>query len=267
MRHVGQSLVEGLEQLWASTGQLLSEVRANEWSLPTPCTDWNVRQLAAHIAGGQSSFEGMAQPEPPPGWTTDKQGVDAATAYGVAARDDWSPQQILDELTTATTAQVDRLRRLDDAGWEAPAEWPPGDPTVRGFAKNRLLDGYIHLLDLRVALGRPLDLDAEPATFELCVDQAFEFSGWGAVKQAGIADDCRIRLDLHGHDDVIDLVVESRRGRLEEPVGEPTDRLTGTTAAFLFAAVDRRAWWDVVGPLNAEGDAARRFAERYVIWL
>ena len=258
--------MEGLEQLWASTGQLLGEVRASEWLLPTPCADWDVRQLAAHIAGGQSGFEGMAQPEPPPGWTTDKQGVDAMTAVGVAARDDWLPQQISDELATAAAAQVGRLRLLDDAVGEEPAGWPPGDPTMRGYAKNRLLDGYIHLLDLRVALGRPLDLDAEPVVFELCVEQAFEFSGWGAVKQAGIVDDCRIRLDLRGRD-AVDLVVENRRGRLENPAGDPTDWLTGSTAAFLFAAVDRREWWDNVGPLDAEGEAARRFADRYVIWL
>lgn len=259
--------MEGLEQLWASTLALLREVDVDEWSLPTPCTDWDVRQLAAHIAGGQSGFEGMVQPEPPPGWTTDKEGVGEMTARGVAARTDWSPQQIIAELATAATAQVDRLRHLDEEGWKGPAPWPPGDPTVRGFAKNRLLDAYIHLLDLRVALDRPLDLDAEPAVFELCVEQAFEFSGWGAVKQAGITHDCRIRIDLHGRDATTDLVVEDGRGRLEEPGGEPTDRLDGSTAAFLFAAVDRRAWWDIVGPLKAEGEAARRLAEDYVIWL
>ena len=265
---VGPRLVEALEELWASTGRLLGEVRADEWSLPTPCTDWDVRQLAAHIAGGQSGFEGIAQPEPPPGWTTDKQGVDELTARGVAARADWSPQQVIDELSAAANAQVSRLQKLDAAGWESPAEWPPGDPTMRGYAKNRLLDAYIHLLDLRVALGRPLDLDAEPTVFEVCVEQALEFSGWGAVKKAGITDDCRIRLDLHGRGGVVtDLVVEGRRGRLEPPRGEATDRLSGSTAAFLFAAVDRRGWWDIVGPLVAEGESARRLGEHYVIWL
>ena len=264
---VGQRLVEGLQELWASTGRLLGEVQADEWSLPTPCSDWDVRQLAAHIAGGQSSFEGFAQPELPPGWTTDKQGVDELTARGVASRADWSPQQIIDELSAASSAQVDRLRQLDEAGWEGPAGWPPGDPTERGFAKNRLLDAYIHLLDLRIALGRPLDLDTEPTVFELSLEQAFEFSGWGAVKKAGITDDCRIRLDLHGRGGgVTDLVVEERRGRLEPPREAPSDRLDGSTTAFLFAAVDRRAWWDIVGPLAAEGEAARRFSEDYVIW-
>lgn len=265
---MGRRLVEALEELWASTGRLLGEVRSDDWSLPTPCADWDVRQLAAHIASGQSAFEGFAQPEPPPGWTTDKQGVDELTARGVAARADWSPQQVMDEFSAAANAQLSRLRQLDAVGWESPAEWPPGDPTERGFAKNRLLDAYIHLLDLRVALGRPLDLDAEPTVFDRCVEQAFEFSGWGAVKKAGITEDCRIRLDLHGRGGgVTDLVVEGRRGRLEPPDGEATDQLSGSTAAFLFAAVDRRSWWDIVGPLVAEGETARRFGENYVIWL
>ena len=259
--------MEGLEELWAATVRLLGEVEADQWSRPTPCSDWDVRQLAAHIASGQSGFEGLPQPEVPAGWTTDKQGVDEMTARGVAAREDWSPQQIIDELSAASSAQVDRLRGLDEAGWDGPAAWPPGDPTVRGFAKNRLIDAYIHLLDLRVALGRPLDLDAEPTAFELSLEQAFEFSGWGAVKKAGITDDCRIRLDLPGRGGGdTDLVVEAQRGRLEPPGEAPTDRVDGSTAAFLFAAVGRREWWDIVGPLAAEGEAARRFAEDYVIW-
>lgn len=259
--------MQALDQLWTSTDRLLSEIGSEEWALPTPCTDWDVRQLAAHVAGGQSGFEGLPQPEPPPGWTTDKEGVDEMTARGVAARADWSPQEIIDELSAAADAQLRRLRKLDPAGWEQPADWPPGDPTVRGFAKNRLLDAYIHLLDLRVALSRPLNLEAEPTVFELCLDQAYEFSGWGAVKKARITENCRIRLDLHGPGGgVNDLVVEACRGRLEPPVGDPTDRIIGSTAALLFAAVDRRAWWDIVGPLVAEGEAARRFAAGYVIW-
>ena len=264
---MGAGLVRALEELWGSVERLLDSVRADEWGLSTPCADWDVRQLAAHIAGGQSSFEGLPQPEPAAGWRTDKEGVDEITARGVAARADWTPEQVRDELSAAAGAQLGRLRQLDEAGWESPAPWPPGDPTVRGFARNRLLDGYIHLLDLRVALGRPLDLDAEPTVFELCVAQALEFSGWGAVKKAGITDDCRIRLDLRGRGGcVTDLVVEGRRGRLQPPEGGATDRLSGSTAAFLFAAVDRRAWWDIVGPLVAEGRSARRLMERYVIW-
>ena len=257
-----------LEELWSSVRRLLAEVADNEWSLPTPCADWDVRQLAAHLAGGQSSFEGFPQPAVPPGWTTDKEGVDAITAEGVAARDGWTPQQVVDEFVAATTAQLTRLRGLDAAGWAGPAEWPPGDPTVRGYAKNRLLDAYIHLLDLRVALGRPLEPEADGIVFDQCLQQAFEFSGWGAVKRAGITEDCRIRIALTGRGGgVTDLVIEARRGRLEPPTDEPTDRISGSTPAFLFASVDRREWWDSVGPLTAEGDAARRLADRYVIWL
>jgi hypothetical protein len=54
----------------------------------------------------------------------------------------------------------------------------PGVKTQRALAYNRLLDCYIHLLDLRLALDRPLDLDAEPTALAHCVTQAIEFTGW-----------------------------------------------------------------------------------------
>ena len=267
-RSVAEPVVAALEELWSAMRRLLTQVRPEEWTLPTPCSDWNLQQLTAHVAGGQSVFEGLPQPEPPPDWSTEKQGTAALTARGVAARDDWTAQQVVEELIAGTDAQLARFRALDDAGWAGPAEWPPGDPTVRGYARNRLLDAYVHLLDMRVALGRPLDLDAEPTVFDQCLQQAYDFSGWGAVKQAGIIHDCRIRLDLAGPGGVVaDLVIESRRGRLEPPTGEPTDRVTGTSAAFLFATVDRRAWWEQVGTLTVDGPAANRLADGYVIWL
>jgi uncharacterized protein (TIGR03086 family) len=38
----------------------LREVRPGQWSLPTPCTEWNVRQLVNHMTRGNLNYVGLA---------------------------------------------------------------------------------------------------------------------------------------------------------------------------------------------------------------
>lgn len=264
---MGDPVVAGLAELWPAMTRLLENLSEDDLARPTPCADWDVRELSAHVAAGQSLFEGFPQPNPPPGWSTDYVGVDAMTAEMVAARRDWTFEQVLDELRRATTAQVERFRSLDEDGWRQPADGPPGIKTARDLARNRLLDGYIHLLDLRVALDRPLDLDTEPTAFAECVGQAHDFAGWAAVKKVGLADASRVRIELRGRGGFTsDLVVERRRGSLVEADGSTTDRIEGTAAAFLMGATARPEWRDRAGGIRAHGPTARKFLEGYVIW-
>jgi hypothetical protein len=194
--------------------------------------------------------------------------VDAITAEGVAARDDWPVVEIVDELVRATDAQVARFRGLQGDEWDAPSDGPPGVTTVAALARNRLLDGYIHLLDLRAALGRPLEIDAEPTALAACIQQALDFTGWGAVKRAGLADGSRVRLDLEGPRGFTgDLVVDSGRGTLCPPCDPvPDDRVEGTTPAYLVTATARPQWVDRVGGIAASGPVARQLLTGYVIW-
>jgi uncharacterized protein (TIGR03086 family) len=40
-------------------GRRLETVRADQWAWPTPCTEWNVRQLVNHMARGNLNFVGL----------------------------------------------------------------------------------------------------------------------------------------------------------------------------------------------------------------
>ncbi|MGO4424734.1 maleylpyruvate isomerase N-terminal domain-containing protein, partial [Streptomyces sp. MCAF7] len=35
---------------------LVEAVEEEQWSAPTPCTDWNVQQLVDHLLAGQHTF-------------------------------------------------------------------------------------------------------------------------------------------------------------------------------------------------------------------
>jgi hypothetical protein len=55
----------GLALALDATGQLVAGVRDEQWLDPTPCPDWNVRDLVNHIIGGNRMFAGILRGERP----------------------------------------------------------------------------------------------------------------------------------------------------------------------------------------------------------
>jgi len=258
-------VVIALEQTWDALRSLLSEVKPDEWDAPTPCSDWTVRDLAAHLGALESGFQGFPQPDPPAGWTTDLEGIDEWTARGVAARRPWPVADVITEIERASDAQLARLRALDDAGWDAETTGPVGPTTMRGLAELRTFDLWIHVLDLRRALGRPLAPDGEPVAQAVAVDRAWTLSGWAAVKKAGLSDGTKIRLTLTGAAArESDLVVFDGKGRLVATSDHiPAERIEGTATAYLLVATGRDALAEDAGGITAKGAAANALLQKY----
>ena len=258
-------LVTALEETWDGIRKLLADVRDEEWSRPTPCTDWDVHDLASHLAAIESQFQGLPQPpsDPPPGAS----GIDGWTAMGVQARRGWTPDQILSEIEQASEAQLGHVRSLDAEGWRGKTMGPLGETTEERLALTRLMDIYVHLLDLRSGLGRDLQPDAEPTALGVCVDWALDLTPWGAVKKAGLGEGSRVRLALSEPEArTVDVVVEDGRGRVEKPSGEVTDSIAGPAPAYLLLVTGRTTVADAAGGLKAEGDAARRLVEGFRVF-
>ena len=47
-------------------GRLIAAVPAGKWADPTPCPEWNVRDLVAHLVTGNYLFTSALRGEPPP---------------------------------------------------------------------------------------------------------------------------------------------------------------------------------------------------------
>ena len=45
---------------------LIGNIRAEQWSAPTPCTDWTVRQMVNHLIGMNRVFAALLAGQPPP---------------------------------------------------------------------------------------------------------------------------------------------------------------------------------------------------------
>lgn len=258
-------LVRALEETWGAISALLAEVRDDEWARPTPCAEWAVHDLGAHLGAIESQFQGLRQPEmeaPPPAT-----GIDGWTAAGVRARRTWTPGQILAEIEAASGAQLAHLRALDGEAWLTTRMGPLGETTEDGLAAIRVFDLYLHLLDLRTALDRPLDLEAEPIACRVCVERVIELTPWGAVKKAGVANGARVRIDLSDPAGrTVDLVVHAARGRLDPADGDAHSWITGPAPAYLLLAAGRPAMAEAAGGIVFVGDDARRLLEGFRIF-
>lgn len=258
-------VVRALDEAWRGVLELLDGVEGEQWGLPTPCTGWSVHDLAAHFGAIESQFQGLPQPEieaPAP-----DAGIDAWTHAGVAARRGWSPEEVVAEVKAASDAQLAHLAALDRGGWKVDRMGPVGPTDEAGLADIRLLDIWLHLLDLRAALGQPLDPEREPTACRLAVDRAVALAGWGAVKKAGLGDGSRVRVDLSGSAGrTVDVVVEGGRGAVAEPEGETGDVVAGPAPAFLLVAAGRPEMAEMAGGVGAQGDAATSLLEGYRIF-
>ena len=257
-------VVRALEEAWTSIDTLLASLDVDQWALPTPNTEWDVKDVAAHLGGLEAMFQGLRQPDPLDGWTTAHTGLHHLTALGVAARRTWTIDQIMAEFRSASEAQLDKLRALDDHGWQQQTLGPLGSTSMASFADIRLGDLYVHLLDLRCALRLPLQSAADQTAESLVVGRAVRLTGWGAVKGAGLADGTRILLDLSGPGGTTaELVLADGRGTLAAPDPETVDRILGSGLAYLLEIAGRHDMAESDGGLRVEGEAATALLEGY----
>jgi uncharacterized protein (TIGR03086 family) len=140
--------IETLERAFASTCAEVDATAPDQLTLPTPCSEWDVRALVNHIIGGASWYadavlDGVTQP------------IDEPDDDYVGAGD-------------YCAAYTDEIRRALDA-YRAPGALEttiayvgrslPGATVMRLCA----LDTFVHGWDLARALGRSTDLDPELA--------------------------------------------------------------------------------------------------------
>jgi uncharacterized protein (TIGR03086 family) len=139
----------------AGTGRLVDALHGDEWELPTPCSDWTVRQLVGHLVGGNRLVARALRGEPlPPVEQLARR--DPADQLGEDPSAAW--QQSTDDLLAAFAAPgvLERTHTV-------PAGTLPGPAVVH----LRVVETLVHGWDLAVATGRELPVPDELAEAEL----------------------------------------------------------------------------------------------------
>jgi uncharacterized protein (TIGR03086 family) len=131
-----------LQRALDQTGALIARVRPEQASAPTPCTDWNLRQLVNHVVVDVQQFTRMAQGERYQAHTADVIGADWLAAYRAAA-----------EGLLAAWQRPGALERV--------ARAPFGDVSAEWQIGQQVADLAVHAWDLARAAGLAPEMDGE----------------------------------------------------------------------------------------------------------
>ncbi len=140
-------------QALADTGRLVAAVRDDQWHLPTPCEDWDVRELVNHIVSGNfwvaPLMTGSTIEDVGDRLDGDVLGADPVDAYRRSAA----------EAQAAFGAE----NAMDS---QANVSYGPVPASV--FAGHRFIDVLVHGWDLAVGAG--LDTTLRPGLVEACLE-------------------------------------------------------------------------------------------------
>ena len=139
----------------AQTETIVAAVAPGQLTLPTPCTEYDVRALLSHMVGGLNRIAVVGE---------------GGDGLAVSPRVDGVPDDGWLAAYRAATART-RAAWADDARLDAMVEVPwgkvPGRQALGGYVQEILTHGW----DLARATGQPTELDPELATWVLAVAQ------------------------------------------------------------------------------------------------
>src|SRR5688572_30270097 len=240
---------EAMAGLWAQAHELAKGLDDADWQRPVPWTPaWTVADLISHLGALQSIFNGDPQPPEPDSFEVPKgdSPFDAAMAGPVAARRDWTPEQRIEELVRAGEVYVATLESTSD--WLEQTPGPVGMTTKDGLFRVRSFDLWVHLQDLREALGMPVQIDDPSDGAAAAHDYVLGLTPWMFVKRSGAPEGSTMRVALGpplNHDNVLTVVA----GRATwDPTADPGDCvIEGSPGAFTLLVAGRstpQRWHD-----------------------
>jgi uncharacterized protein (TIGR03086 family) len=139
--------LESLDRASTLANQMVGAITDEQFSWPTPCSEWNVRNVLNHILLGDLILIAVINQLPPPDRSVDHLGDDprAAVRQGLADfRALIGEPGMLERQFTAARGQLART-----------------DLTGTYFLEHRVADLTAHLWDLARATGQPTDFDPE----------------------------------------------------------------------------------------------------------
>ena len=261
MNEANQLLVDMMEQVWRSIGELCDGLTEAEWKTPTDCPGWSVQDQVSHLAGSETGILGDPDPDHAPSeetlaHTRSEQG--RRNEIVVDWRRPWAGAQVLSDFRAKTARRVEFLRSRSDDDFAAEMQTPVGPAPMSEFISIRIMDAWVHEQDIRRAVNRPGHYDSPAAAHAL--NRIIRAMPFVAARRAQAPDGATVVLDISGPAGrLISIGVEGGRGReLEQTPANPTVRVSLDDETFGCLGCGR---WDPdevlqSGKVSVEGDTA-----------
>ena len=134
--------------------EMLARLGPDDWASESRCDGWTVQDVASHLVGVNSFWQGSILAGLDGSPTRLLVGFDPATtpASMVAQMRNLSSGEVLDRFVSSNEALLEVVGALDGRGWTAHAESPAGHVPVRLVAHHALWDCWIHERDIALPL-------------------------------------------------------------------------------------------------------------------
>lgn len=155
---------------------------AAQWSHPSRCAEWTVRDVVAHLVGVNRFWAISVRSGVAGAPTRFLEHFDPAAVprQMVAAMRDLGIDDLLAQHAAANAELLDAIAQLGPDDWEALAESPAGHVPVWSVAHHALWDCWVHERDIALPLG--LAVPGEPDELAACLRYC---AGIGAVLTLG----------------------------------------------------------------------------------
>ena len=259
MNEANQQLVDMMESVWRSIGELCEGLTEAEWKTPTECPGWSVQDQVSHLAGSETGILGDPDPEHTPSEETlehTRSDQGRRNEIVVDFRRPWAGAQVLSDFRAKTARRVEFLRSQTDDDFAAEMQTPVGPAPMSEFISIRIMDAWVHEQDIRRAINQPGHYDSPAAAHAL--NRIIRAMPFVAARRAQAPDGSTVVMDISGSAGrLLAVGVEGGRGRELEAVPEdPTVRISLDAETFGCLGCGR---WDAEGIMQSgkvaiEGD-------------
>jgi uncharacterized protein (TIGR03083 family) len=253
-------LVTALADVWGSMERLGAGLDERQWKLPTDCPGWSVQDNLAHILGIESVI--LGRPEPAielPDLPHVKNDLGRSNEIWIESFRSLSGAELLERFRETAAIRLAALRSFTADDWSAPSWTPVGEGTVRDLIPFRVLDSFIHELDMRRALGLPANMESPSA--RLAIGRLRDILGMIVGSRLRPPDGTRVAFVVEGPGGFVEAQA-MHDGRaigldpLPDPIADAVDVTLHMDADTFVRLVGGRGELDAVAPaVRVEGDA------------